>query len=100
MKRQNIKDFNKRLLVYKQEKKTLLLKFIIRSTKLSKNIRSKAQNKFIKMPSLDFSKIRVNNRCIFTSRAKSVNSSMKLSRITFRKLASEGLLLGIKKSSW
>ena len=100
MKKQNIKDFNKRLSVYKQEKKTLLLKFIIRSTKLSKNLRNKAQKKFIEKSSLNFSKIRLNNRCIFTSRSKSVSSSIKLSRITFRKLASEGLLLGIKKSSW
>jgi len=100
MKRQNIKDFNKRLSVYKQEKKSLLLKFIIRSTALSKNLRNKAQNQFIKKSSLNFSKVRLNNSCIFTSRSKSVNSRIKLSRITFRKLASEGLLLGIKKSSW
>jgi small subunit ribosomal protein S14 len=100
MKKQNTKDFNKRLSVYKQEKKILLLKFIIRSTNLSINLRHKIQNEFFKMPSLNFSKVRVNNRCILTSRSKSVNSSMKLSRITFRKLASEGLLLGIKKSSW
>jgi small subunit ribosomal protein S14 len=100
MKKQNIKDFNKRLLVYKQEKKTLLLNFIIRSTKLSKSLRGKAQYEFLEVPSLDFSKVRVNNRCIFTSRGKSVSSSIRLSRITFKKLASEGLLLGIKKSSW
>ena len=100
MKKQSIKDLKKRLSVYKQEKKTLLLKFIIRSTKLSKKLRNKAQHNFFKMESFDFSKIRVNNRCIFTSRSKSVNSRIKLSRITFRKLASDGLLLGIKKSSW
>ena len=100
MKRQNIKDLNKRLLVYKQEKKILLLKFIVRSTELSKKLRSKAQYDFLKIPSFNFSKIRIKNRCIFTSRSKSVNSRLKLSRITFRKLASEGSLLGIKKSSW
>ncbi len=100
MKKQNIKDFKKRLIVYKQEKKILLLKFIIRSTKLSIKLRTKAQNKIYQMSSMNFSKVRVNNRCILTSRAKSVNSNLKLSRITFRKLASEGSLLGIKKSSW
>ena len=100
MKKQSIKDLKKRLVVYKQEKKTLLLKFIIRSTSLSKNLRIKAQKRFLNISSLDFSKVRVNNRCIFTSRPKSVNSHIKLSRITFRKLASDGSLLGIKKSSW
>jgi small subunit ribosomal protein S14 len=100
MKKQNRKDLNKRLIVYKQEKKNLLLKFIIRSTSLSIKLRNKMQNQFFEKSSLNFSKVRVNNRCILTSRSKSVNSSLKLSRITFRKLASEGLLLGIKKSSW
>lgn len=100
MKKQNIKDLQKRLLVYKKEKKNLLFKFIIRSTKLSKNLRNKAQNEFLKRILINSSKIRVNNRCVFTSRGKSVNKNFKLSRITFRKLASEGLLLGIKKSSW
>lgn len=100
MKRQSIKDLNKRLVVYKKEKKILLLNFIVRSTQLSKNLRKKAQNRFFSIPSFNFSKTRIKNRCIFTSRSKSVNSSMKLSRITFRKLASEGSLLGIKKSSW
>ena len=100
MKRQNIKDLNKRLVVYKQEKKNLLLKFIVRSTQLSKNLRNKAQNEFLQRYSFNFSKIRIKNRCIFTSRSKSINSRLKISRITFRKLASEGSLLGIKKSSW
>lgn len=100
MQKENKKDLKKRLEVYKQEKKILLLKFIIRSTSLSKNVRIKAQNNFFNKPSVNFSKIRVKNRCVFTSRSKSVNSNMKISRITFRKLASEGLLLGIKKSSW
>ena len=61
MKKQNIKDFKKRLVVYKQEKKILLLKFIIRSTNLSFKLRSKAQNKILKMSSMNFSKVRVNN---------------------------------------
>jgi ribosomal protein S14 len=100
MQKENIKDFEKRLVVYQMEKKILLLKFIIRSTSLSKNLREKIQQIFFKMPNMNYSKIRIKNRCIFTSRSKSINKNMKISRITFRKLASNGLLPGIKKSSW
>ncbi len=100
MKKQNIKDFNKRLIVFKEEKENLLLKFIIRSINLSKNLRIKIQNKFFDKLSFNYSKIRIKNRCVLTSRGKSINKNLKLSRITFRKLASDGLLLGIKKSSW
>lgn len=100
MKKGNLKDFKRRLIVYKQEKKNLLFKFIIRSTTLSRKLRYNIQDKFLNKSSLDFSQVRIKNRCILTSRSRSINSKLKLSRITFRKLASEGLLLGIKKSSW
>ena len=100
MKKQNIKDFNERLIVFKEEKENLLLKFIIRSINLSKNLRIKMQSKFLDKLSFNYSKTRIKNRCVLTSRGKSINSNLKLSRITFRKLASDGLLLGIKKSSW
>lgn len=100
MKKESIKDYNKRLNFFKEEKKILLLKFIIRSTILPKYIREKAQNCFSKWFNFNFSKVKIKNRCIFTSRARSINQKMKMSRITFRKLASQGLLLGTKKSSW
>ena len=46
------------------------------------------------------SKVRIKNRCILTGRTHSVLRICKLSRIKFRELASQGLLMGIKKSSW
>ena len=100
MKKENIKDFKKRMFVYKEEKKNLLLKFVTRSTELPKKLRHWAQIRFLKKSSPNFSKIRTKNRCIFTARSKSINKNMEISRITFRKLISEGLLVGIKKSSW
>lgn len=98
MKKENFKDYKKRLSYYKEEKKILLLKFIIRSLNLPNTLRKKAQKHFNN--NLKISKIKIKNRCIFTSRSKSINKKMKISRITFRKLASEGLILGLKKSSW
>jgi small subunit ribosomal protein S14 len=44
--------------------------------------------------------VRVRNRCAVTGRPRGVYSFCRLSRHMFRKLASFGLLNGIKKSSW
>lgn len=98
MKKQAVKDIQKRLQVFKEEWKRLLYKFIIRSTGLNKNLTKQASAAF----STEFSSFRtqIKNRCIFTSRGRSIYSNLKISRITFRKLASEGSLLGIRKSSW
>ena len=43
---------------------------------------------------------RVRNRCNITVRPRGYNRVIGLSRISFRKLASEGLLPGVVKSSW
>ena len=46
------------------------------------------------------SKVRIKNRCILTGRGKAVYRFCRLSRIRFRELAAQGLLLGVSKSSW
>lgn len=43
---------------------------------------------------------KVKNRCIISSKSKSVSRFFKLSRITFRKLANNGNIVGITKSGW
>ncbi|KAL4181291.1 hypothetical protein AMTRI_Chr12g236510 [Amborella trichopoda] len=43
---------------------------------------------------------RVRNRCISTSRPRSVYEFFRISFIVFHGLASRGPLMGIKKSSW
>jgi small subunit ribosomal protein S14 len=100
MKKQVLKDIQKRLKVFKEEKKRLLLKFIIRSTNLNKNLTKKAFTSLMFSNTLKGYRTQIKNRCIFTSRGRSIYSSLKISRITFRKLVSEGSLLGIRKSSW
>ena len=44
--------------------------------------------------------IRLHNRCKLTGRPKGYMRDFGVSRITFRELASNGLIPGIKKASW
>jgi small subunit ribosomal protein S14 len=44
--------------------------------------------------------IRLHNRCKLTGRPKGYIRQFGLSRITFREMASEGLIPGVKKASW
>lgn len=48
----------------------------------------------------DASPTRLVNRCQLTGRRRAFIRKFKLSRITFRELASAGLIPGITKSSW
>jgi small subunit ribosomal protein S14 len=45
-------------------------------------------------------KIRIRNRCEMTGRSRAVYRRFKLSRIALRKMASEGMIPGVTKSSW
>jgi small subunit ribosomal protein S14 len=44
--------------------------------------------------------IRLHNRCKLTGRPKGYMRQFGISRITFREMASAGLIPGIKKASW
>lgn len=44
--------------------------------------------------------IRLHNRCKLTGRPKGYIREFGLSRIQFREMASQGLIPGVKKSSW
>ncbi len=44
--------------------------------------------------------IRLHNRCKLTGRPKGYMRQFGLSRITFREMASAGLIPGVKKASW
>ena len=43
---------------------------------------------------------RMHNRCKLTGRPKGYMRQFGISRITFREMASKGLIPGIKKASW
>jgi len=44
--------------------------------------------------------IRLHNRCKLTGRPKGYMRQFGISRITFREMAAQGLIPGIKKASW
>jgi small subunit ribosomal protein S14 len=48
----------------------------------------------------DASPTRLTNRCVITGRRRAVIRRFKLSRITFRELASNAMIPGVTKSSW
>jgi small subunit ribosomal protein S14 len=43
---------------------------------------------------------RMHNRCMLTGRPKGYMRQFGISRITFREMASKGLIPGVKKASW
>lgn len=66
---------------------------------LSEEERAAARVALNKMPR-DTSQIRLRNRCKITGRARGYLRKFKLSRLTFREMASQGLIPGVTKSSW
>ncbi|MDZ7614423.1 MAG: 30S ribosomal protein S14 [Flavobacteriaceae bacterium] len=46
------------------------------------------------------SPIRMHNRCKLTGRPKGYMRQFGISRVTFRDMANEGLIPGVKKASW
>lgn len=66
---------------------------------LSEEERAAARVALNKMPR-DTSAIRLRNRCKITGRSRGYLRKFKLSRLTFREMASQGLIPGVTKSSW
>ena len=48
----------------------------------------------------DASPIRMHNRCKLTGRPKGYMRQFGVSRVTFRELANQGLIPGVRKASW
>ncbi len=67
-----------------------------------KRARLKAEGDYIGLSRLprNSSPIRLHNRCKLTGRPKGYMRQFGLSRITFREMASQGLIPGIRKASW
>ena len=93
------RDKKKRNLYSKYEMKRVEYKSIINDLRLPKELRYNTMVLLNKLPR-NSSQVRIHNRCILTGRSHSVLRICKLSRIKFRDLASQGLLMGITKASW
>ncbi|RMG82579.1 MAG: 30S ribosomal protein S14 [Bacteroidetes bacterium] len=46
------------------------------------------------------SKVRLHNRCSITGRPRGYMRIFGISRVTFREMANQGLIPGVKKASW
>jgi small subunit ribosomal protein S14 len=93
------KDQKRRNLVSKNELKRLQYKTIITDLSIPKEIRYKYVSKLNKL-SRNSCNVRIRNRCVITGRGRAVYRFCKLSRICFRELAAQGLIMGISKASW
>lgn len=67
-----------------------------------KRARLKAEGDYVGLSRLprNSNPIRLHNRCRLTGRPKGYMRQFGLSRITFREMASQGLIPGIRKASW
>jgi small subunit ribosomal protein S14 len=99
-KKSSIEKNNRRKnLVLKYKNKRAELKAIVKNLNVSLQERLEAQAKLSELPR-NSSPVRVRNRCELTGRSRGYMGMFKLSRIMFRKLALDGLLPGVKKTSW
>ena len=93
------KNFNRKKIVAKFDKRRKLLKEKIMKKDLTMEERFKLQSKLNDLPR-DSSNIRVRNRCLITGRTRGVYRKFGLSRIKLRELTMLGNLPGMVKSSW
>ena len=99
MKTKNAKDLKYRLLVQKYEINRRLYKAIASNMNLPLILRREAFIQLRLLP-ISSSETRIKNRCIYSGRSKSVLKYFRLSRLSFREAARQGLLPGVFKSSW
>ena len=93
------RDQQRRALFAQHECQRLHYKCAIKNLSLAAGVRAqyvRSLNKMARNSSLS----RVRNRCVLTGRGRGVLRSFRLSRIKYRELASQGLLMGVCKSSW
>ena len=67
-----------------------------------KRAKLKAEGDYVGLSKLpkNSSPVRLHNRCSLTGRPKGYMRQFGISRITFRQMASSGLIPGVKKASW
>jgi small subunit ribosomal protein S14 len=99
MKHLFIKDQKKRIKFAKNEKKRIILKYLVNNTKLLTEQRILLTEKLKKL-NKKTNQTKINNRCSLTYRGRSNINLFKLSRIRLRELLSLGLVPGYKKAVW
>lgn len=93
------KDKKKRDLFKRYEIKRKYLKYVVSNDRVTKHIRINAMLQLNKLPRSS-ARVRIRNRCVITGRSKSIYRTFRMSRLSLRNFAHNGLLPGILKSSW
>ena len=99
MKNQLNKDKKKLNLTLKNENKKFILKSILKNHSISKTVRWNSNLQFTSFLNKNNFTSLV-NRCIFTGRKKKIHNNFKISRLSFLKLARNGFISGLTKSTW
>ena len=98
--RRFLKDNKKRGLYKKTEVFQKILK-VLGLYKVGSFLLSLISHKFyLSILVKDAFKNQIKNYCVLTGRSRGVFRKLRVSRISFRRLGSEGLFFGLKKSSW
>ena len=87
-----------RLIAFYAEKRAELSK-IMKDPEATPDEKRVAQAALQRLPR-DSSKVRYRNRCQMTGRPRAFIRKFGISRIAFREMSLEGIIPGVKKSSW
>ena len=94
-----VKNEDRKALVARYAERRAALRATIDNVQTSDADRQAAYDKLRKLPR-DTSKTRIRNRCAMTGRPRAYLRQFGLSRITFREMALQGLIPGVRKASW
>lgn len=94
-----VRNEQRKVVVARYAERRAALKATIRNPATSDADRQAAYVQLRKLPR-DSSATRVRNRCAMTGRPRAYLRQFGLSRITFREMALQGLIPGVKKASW
>lgn len=99
MKSKYLKNKVERYNFLKKNKFDKILKYIFNNKEVSTKVKYKA---LYYLKNLDRKNLNTKlvNRCRLTYRSKGVLRKFGMSRLTFKRFASEGNLVGVRKSSW
>src|SRR5689334_22774968 len=94
-----VKNEERKEIVARYAEKRAALRATIDNPQTSDADRQAAYAKLRKLPR-DSSKTRIRNRCAMTGRPRAYLRQFGLSRVTFREMALQGLIPGVRKASW
>jgi len=93
------KNDKRRVLIQRHAGRRAELRGVINDPNATLDEKQEAYTRLGKMPR-DGSRVRLVNRCGVTGRPRAYMRKFGVSRIVFRELANQGMLPGVKKSSW